>query len=113
MVLLSKTEALDDFASRFQSFGHLLPVFITEFSQHIVNLPSFGKIIPDAEAQTGIILGTQCGSDMFQTVVSGITTFAFQTPEEPDRRLLSARFPTESFPAASSTVRRCRSDSCK
>ena len=54
-----QAEALDDLGRPVQQLRHLLELLLREMAQDIIDLPAFGIIVANAEAQARVVLCTQ------------------------------------------------------
>lgn len=69
-----QAEALDDLGRPVQQLRHLLELFFRKMAQDIIDLPAFGVIVANAEAQARVVLCTQELCDILKAVVTGIAT---------------------------------------
>jgi hypothetical protein len=56
-------------------FGKYIQFLLGKSTQDVVYLPSFGKIVPDTHAQTGIVLPSAEFLDISEAIVTCSTSF--------------------------------------
>lgn len=74
-----EAKTLDEFDCGFQALGYELFFFGGEAAEHPIDLPSFGEIATDAEAESGETFATALGGDILEPVMSACRSFGAHT----------------------------------